>query len=268
MDFIQSSNKQVDKFGAGKHGFSAGNPTAGVLATFFTNVWADGVQQEIINVIEASGLSANGADLSQMAKAIRKLCAPRLTVLTATSGSFTVPADVYVLEVELWGAGGGSGGVGSTGNGTASGGGGGGYVRMVIPVTPGQVIAYTVGTGGAGGGLGSIGSGGGATSFGAFCSATGGAGGSANSIGNGGAGGTGTGGTINLSGGGGGGGMPSSTVGLGGTGGSAPFGGAGGNGAAGVGGGGNIPGGGGGGPGSSLAQAGVAGARGQINIQY
>lgn len=70
MDFIQTSNKQVDKFGPGKHGFSAGNPAGGVLATYFSPDWADGVQQEIINAIEENGMAADGADLKQLAKAI------------------------------------------------------------------------------------------------------------------------------------------------------------------------------------------------------
>jgi hypothetical protein len=71
MDFIQTSNKQVDKFGAGRHGFSAGNSGAGVLATYLSNLWCDGVQQEIINLILAAGLVPDGANLAQALQAIR-----------------------------------------------------------------------------------------------------------------------------------------------------------------------------------------------------
>lgn len=84
MDYIQSSNKQVDKFGVGKHGFAAGNPTLGVLATYFSNTWADGVQQEILNAIEASGLAASGADLSLLTKAIRRFTGGNFKTVAAT----------------------------------------------------------------------------------------------------------------------------------------------------------------------------------------
>ncbi|MGJ7611292.1 MULTISPECIES: hypothetical protein [unclassified Variovorax] len=71
MDVIQSSNKQVDKFGVGLHGFQPGNPTLGVLATYFSNDWADAIQQELINIILAAGIAKSGADLTQVLKAIR-----------------------------------------------------------------------------------------------------------------------------------------------------------------------------------------------------
>lgn len=71
MDFIQTSNKQLDKFGTGKHGFAAGNPGLGVLATYLSNVWCDAVQQELMNVIEAAGLTANPASMAQLLQAIK-----------------------------------------------------------------------------------------------------------------------------------------------------------------------------------------------------
>ncbi|MET3461297.1 hypothetical protein [Variovorax atrisoli] len=71
MDFIQTSNKQVDKFGPGKHGFSAGNPGLGVLATYLSNLWCDMLQQEIVNVVEAAGLTANPAVMTQLLQAIK-----------------------------------------------------------------------------------------------------------------------------------------------------------------------------------------------------
>lgn len=62
----------------------------------------------------------------------------------AGSGSWTVPAGVTKLYVELWGGGGG-------GNWYA-GGGGGSYVCGIITVTPGSTVGYTVGAEGLGGG--------------------------------------------------------------------------------------------------------------------
>jgi hypothetical protein len=76
-----------------------------------------------------------------------------------TSGTFTVPAGITHILVEMWGAGGGGGGGGAgvaVGpyffEGAAGGGaGGGGYTLAVISVTPGSVYTISVGAGGAGG---------------------------------------------------------------------------------------------------------------------
>lgn len=99
---------------------------------------------------------------------------------TAGSYSFTVPAGVFVIDAEVYGGGGG-GGTGQVAVAGGAGGGGGGYARKKIAVTPGQIIAVTVGIGGAGGPTGTqtAGSNGGTTSFAAYCSATGGGGGEA-----------------------------------------------------------------------------------------
>jgi hypothetical protein len=84
------------------------------------------------------------------------------------SGTFTVPAGVTRLLVEMWGAGGGGGGgfVGGEGcspnpfggcytynipGNQGHGGGGGSYTRTIIAVTPGSTYSVVMGTGGAGG---------------------------------------------------------------------------------------------------------------------
>jgi hypothetical protein len=77
MDCIQTENKAVDLHGAGKHGFAPGVPLAGVLATFVSSEWCNGVQEEILNVIRGGGLVPSGADLSQMLQAINILIALR-----------------------------------------------------------------------------------------------------------------------------------------------------------------------------------------------
>lgn len=98
----------------------------------------------------------------------------RNTQQFTASGSFTVPDDVYRVKARVWGGGGGAGGsLGASGAG--SGGGGAGYAEGIIEVTPGQVIAVTVGSGGAGGAATPTnGQDGGSSSFGGFISATGG----------------------------------------------------------------------------------------------
>lgn len=115
-----------------------------------------------------------------------------------TSGTFTVPADVTRIKVTVT-AGGGSGAACASG-GFGGGGGAGGTAIESIAVTPGTVVAVTVGAGGAAPAAGANnGNNGGNSSFGAFCSATGGIGGLAASPG--GQGNVATGGNINLRGG-------------------------------------------------------------------
>lgn len=73
MDFIQTANKQADKFGTGKHGFSAGNPSGGIPATYMSSEWCDNIQQEIVNVIEGAGGTINPASKTQLYQAIQAM---------------------------------------------------------------------------------------------------------------------------------------------------------------------------------------------------
>jgi hypothetical protein len=91
----------------------------------------------------------------------------------AASGSFTIPAGVSQIEVEVWGA--GSGSYASTAALSSGGGAGGGYARKRITgLTSGQVLSVTVGTGGLAGTTSAAPGPGGSTSFGSYLSATGG----------------------------------------------------------------------------------------------
>jgi parallel beta-helix repeat protein len=90
----------------------------------------------------AQGTAYNSADLTFTTTAA--------TVQSFTSsGSWTVPAGVTSVTVEVWGGGGRGGSVTSTSSSEVAGGGGGGgaYSKSVIAVTPGQVIPYVVGAG-------------------------------------------------------------------------------------------------------------------------
>lgn len=110
------------------------------------------------------------------------------------SGTFVVPAFIYRLRVQCWGAGGG-GGV-DTGNVSAGGGGAGAYCEKILAVNPGDTINYTVGVGGTAGTPGTAGT---ATIFSTLTAGGGsGASGGANAYGV--VGGTATGGLVNLTG--------------------------------------------------------------------
>lgn len=187
------------------------------------------------------------------------------TYLNAGSpATWTKPASLKYVIVEVQAGGGGGASVGAAGIG--GGGGGGGYSRkLILAATLGATETVTTGAGGA------ASSSGGSSSFGSHATATGGAGGSSNA---GGTGGVGSSGDINLSGGGGSGGDEWNNNGTGaasgGTGGSSKLGGgapsvaAASDGAAGL-----VYGGGGGGgasPKSGSSQAGGVGAAGIVIV--
>ena len=197
---------------------------------------------------------------------------------TAGASTWTVPAGVKKVYIEMWGAGGGGAG-GSVGTMGGFGGGAGAYQAFFKTVTPGATLNYSVGAGGSGGAAGAgTGNNGQATTFdtatangggGAMFSVAGTAGtASITSVINGmsgSAGAPGGLGSANLAG--------LGLGGLGGEGGAAPRGGNGGPGSNGsaTATAGYAPGGGGGGGGSTLllvASAGGAGAKGRIIIWY
>src|SRR5690606_6126050 len=125
-----------------------------------------------------------------------------------SSGTWTKPDQIRLVEVWVVGGGGGGGSSGCGGGGDG-GGGGGAAVRVVDRDVLPASVTVTVGSGGAGGAVqgtgdaGEAGQNGGTSSFGSLVSATGGVGGGGGEGGTGpggspGAGGTGSGGDVNL----------------------------------------------------------------------
>ena len=99
-----------------------------------------------------------------------------LTLLSGTS--WTVPAGVTYVNVQLFGAGGGGGGCVSTASQVAYPGMPGQAISSTLATTPGASITYAIGAGGSAGNTsGSTGTSGGTTSFTGATSALGGAGG-------------------------------------------------------------------------------------------
>ncbi|EKN4922663.1 hypothetical protein EFW43_09240 [Yersinia enterocolitica] len=73
MHRIDTPTAQVDKFGAGKNGFTRGNPQTGVPATALDDDYFDAVQEELAGVVEAAGFALNKANRAQLLAAIQKL---------------------------------------------------------------------------------------------------------------------------------------------------------------------------------------------------
>lgn len=118
------------------------------------------------------------------------------------SGTWTKPAGIRYVRVQLVGGGGGGGGHGESG-------GAGGYSEKIIDVRNIASVAVTIGTGGAGTTYHNAGGNGTTTSFGSHLSGGGGYGAIRHFSHSGGGGGTGSGGNVNIAGGGGSGHSPS-----------------------------------------------------------
>jgi hypothetical protein len=75
MHRITDANRHVDKFGVGKDGFRDGDKSLGVIATRPAAVTFDVFQEELVNAVEAAGitLSSAGGDYAQLREAIKRL---------------------------------------------------------------------------------------------------------------------------------------------------------------------------------------------------
>ena len=78
MQRINTTNKATDLFGAGKHGYRAGNPAIGQSATELSFDVMNALQEEISGVIEGSGSALNAASNAQLLAAIQKLAEGRI----------------------------------------------------------------------------------------------------------------------------------------------------------------------------------------------
>ncbi|EFF2357650.1 carbohydrate kinase [Escherichia coli] len=202
MHRIDTKTAQKDKFGAGKNGFTRGNPQTGTPATDLDDDYFDMLQEELCSVVEASGASLEKGRHDQLLTALRALLLSRKnpfgdiksdgtvktalenlglgdgsgryskTVVFSSSGSYTWPADVKRIDVILTAAGGGGGGCNAeNANQTFSGAGGGagGTVFATIYATdndagPGT-YTVTIGSGGSGANGPGSGNNGGHSSF-------------------------------------------------------------------------------------------------------
>ncbi|EHD0866978.1 hypothetical protein JSP32_005044 [Escherichia coli] len=77
MHRIDTKTAQKNKFGAGKNGFTRGNPQTGTPATDLDDDYFDMLQEELCSVVEASGASLEKAQHDQLLTALRALLLSR-----------------------------------------------------------------------------------------------------------------------------------------------------------------------------------------------
>ncbi|HGY5111846.1 hypothetical protein OGV38_14650 [Citrobacter sp. Cb080] len=73
MHRIDTPTAQKDKFGAGKNGFTAGNPQTGTPATDLDNDYFDMLQEELAGVVEATGVNLDKSKHNQLLTALKAL---------------------------------------------------------------------------------------------------------------------------------------------------------------------------------------------------
>jgi hypothetical protein len=73
MHRIDTATAQKDKFGAGKNGFTRGNPQTGTPATDLDDDYFDMLQEELVGVVEASGIELDKSKHNQLLTALKKL---------------------------------------------------------------------------------------------------------------------------------------------------------------------------------------------------
>lgn len=90
MHRIDTPTAQQDKFGAGKNGFTGGNPQTGQLPTALDEDFFDALQEEICAIIEGAGLNPVKGSNGQMLAALKLLLQPlsgNLTAFAALGGT-------------------------------------------------------------------------------------------------------------------------------------------------------------------------------------
>ncbi|WP_247165817.1 hypothetical protein [Escherichia coli] len=91
MHRIDTKTEQKDKFGAGKNGFTRGNPQTGTPATDLDDDYFDMLQEELCSVVEASGASLEKGRHDQLLTALRALLLSRNNPFGDIKSDGTVP---------------------------------------------------------------------------------------------------------------------------------------------------------------------------------
>lgn len=73
MHRIDTVTAQKDKFGAGKNGFTRGNPQTGTPATDLDDEYFDMLQEELCAVVESAGLILEKGKHNQLVEALFRI---------------------------------------------------------------------------------------------------------------------------------------------------------------------------------------------------
>ncbi len=93
MQRISTATAVPDKFGAGKDGFTDGDVIGGIPATDLEAILFDNLQEEIANVVEGAGIVLNGATLTQLRQAVKRLFGGNVTTVNAANSPLALTAD-------------------------------------------------------------------------------------------------------------------------------------------------------------------------------
>lgn len=117
MHRIDTPTAQKDKFGAGKNGFTKGDPQTGTPATEIDETILDALQEEISAVIESAGIALQKTSNSQLLQAITFFLSKKINVDKVGSGQDQIPGMMLFrgsmlgngyFQLPIIGAGGGS----------------------------------------------------------------------------------------------------------------------------------------------------------------
>jgi microcystin-dependent protein len=102
MQRISTLSRLLNKFGVGKDGFKDGDLANGITATNLNADWCNGLQEEVISVIEQAGLTPSNATLNQLMMAIATLQRQQTNTAYTTAGTapaftVTLPASAVAL---------------------------------------------------------------------------------------------------------------------------------------------------------------------------
>ncbi|UJT80215.1 hypothetical protein CFHODIGL_00023 [Edwardsiella phage EPP-1] len=105
MHRIDTPTAQKDKFGAGKNGFTRGNPQTGTPATELDDDYFDSLQEELSNVIELAGFNLNKNKNNQLVESINALIAKyswsKNIVKVLSGGSFASCSISGIYQVSI-----------------------------------------------------------------------------------------------------------------------------------------------------------------------
>lgn len=93
MKRISTATRVVDKFGAGKDGYTDGDVIGGVPATDLEAALFDNLQEELANIVEGAGIVLDGAVRTQVFQAVKRLFGGNVTTVNAANSPLVLTAD-------------------------------------------------------------------------------------------------------------------------------------------------------------------------------